>query len=226
MPTKAEARITQWSFSRWKDHEQCPQLVKFKHIDRVKLKDETKSPALLRGEVIHKEAEDYVKGIIRTVPKSLKLFGAEFRALRAAQAIAEGKWAMTVNWTPTEFFAHNVWCRVVLDAHHQVPQAKRTRVIDYKTGKIYGDNKLQLELYAIAGFAHYPNSEEVSTELWYLDQGEEKKEVYKRSDLPKLQKAWKQRVIPLLSERRFAPKPGDYCVRCAYSKRRNGPCKF
>jgi hypothetical protein len=221
--------ITSWSFSRYKEHKECPAKVKFKHIDKVKVST-PKSPALLRGEVIHKEGEDFLKGKIKLVPVSFKAFAKEMLELRKHQAIPEGKWGMTVAWTVIDFFDWaRCWCRLVLDAHY-CPTPKLARVIDFKTGRIYGDNEDQMELYALGGFSHYPNVDEVSTELWYLDQPRNATnplvKVYKRAQLPALQKKWRQNVIPLLSEKRFAPRPGDYCNRCDYSKRRGGPCNF
>ncbi len=227
MPVKVQKMFTAWSFSRWKDWNECPLKARFKHIDKVP-EPGPKAPALLRGEIIHKEAEDYTRGKLRTLPASLKLFAAEFKELRKMKAIAEGKWAMDIKWDVADFFDwKNAWCRVVLDAHYYVPKLKLANVIDHKTGKIYPDNGDQMELYAISGFAHYPMSVEVHTKLWYLDQGEEKVEKFTRGkDLPKLQAKWRKAVVPMLSDRKFLPRPGDYCGRCPFSQRKNGPCKY
>jgi hypothetical protein len=223
--------ITAWSFSRYKDHRECPAKAKYKHIDKLpEWPQGQKPPAMLRGEVIHKEGEDFLNGKMTKVPPSFQAFRKEMMELRKSKAITEGKWALTIKWTVTDFRDWTgAWVRLVLDAHY-CPTPKRARVIDFKTGRIYGDNEEQMELYALGGFAHYPQVEEVSTELWYLDQPRNadnpKVKIYKRKDVEKLKKKWRNNVIPILSEKRFAPRPGDYCTRCAYSKRRNGPCKF
>ena len=229
MPLKPVKQFTSWSFSRYKDWMECPLKAKLKHIDKVP--EGEKGPALLRGEVIHKEAEDFTRGKIRKIPASLKLFAKEFAHLKKMKAVAEGKWAMTVEWKPIDFFDWGkAWCRVVLDAHYYLPRPRRAVVIDHKTGKIYPDNQHQIELYVIAAFAHYETAQEVQPALWYLDQGEIRPEdarIYTRSkDLPKLQSKWKKNVIPLLTDRKFLARPGDYCSRCAYSNRRGGPCKY
>lgn len=224
MPSLPVRQFTAWSFSRWKDWAECPLKARLKHLD--KLPEGPKGPALIRGEQIHKLAEDYTKGLIARLPKELKLFSKEFAVLRKAKAVAEGKWAMTVQWKPTEFnnWTH-AWCRVVLDAHYQ-PKPRVTDVIDHKTGRIYPDNRDQMELYAIAGFAHYADTETVNTRLWYLDQGVEKAEKFTRKQVVVLQKKWREKVIPMLSDKKFIPRPGEQCARCAYSIRRGGPCKF
>jgi hypothetical protein len=228
MPIKPVKMITAWSYSRYNDHsgrDGCPARTKYKHIDKV---PETgpKSPALVRGEVIHKLAEDFLRGKIKKLPKELSLFPKEFAELRKMKAVPEGKWGMTVVWEPVDFFDWaNAWVRVVLDAHYK-PEPAVAKVIDFKTGKIYGDNQDQLELYALAGFAHYPDVDSISTELWYLDQGEIKDRQYNRKDVAKLQRKWRKNVIPILTDRKFLPRPGDYCGRCPYSQRKNGPCKY
>jgi len=228
MPTKPVKMFTAWSFSRWKDHSSptdgCPYRARLKHLDKVA--EGPKGPALIRGEQIHKLAEEYVKGTIEVIPTELALFKKEFATLRKKKATPEGKWAVDAAWGPVDFFDwEHAWLRVVLDAHFK-PTKATALVIDYKTGKIYGDNKDQMELYAIAGFAHYPEVDVVNTELWYLDQGEIKKETFSRGNVKTLKKKWLQKIIPLMTDRKFIPRPGDYCSRCAYSARKNGPCKY
>jgi hypothetical protein len=234
VPKKIAAAVKMflaWSFSRYKDHKECPAKAKYKHLDKLpEFADGNKPPAMLRGEAIHKEGEDYLRGKTRTVPASFKAFHKEMQELRKAKAIPEGKWGMSIKWTVADFFDWaGCWVRLVLDAHY-CPDKKTARVIDFKTGRIYPDNEEQMELYALGGFAHYPNAEVVSTELWYLDQPRNKEnpkvKLYTRGDVEKLKRKWRENVIPILSEKRFAPRPGDYCNRCAYSKRRDGPCKF
>lgn len=226
--------FTAWSFSRWKDHSDpvsgCPRRARLKHLD--KLPEGETSPAMARGGAIHKEAEDFVKGLVKKLPATLLNFAAEFKLLRQAKALAEGKWGLDVRWQPVGFTDWvRCWCRVVLDAHFR-PDPQTARVIDYKTGKVYGDNAEQLELYAVAGFAYYPDVERVETELWYLDQGlilpeKASDRVYvKKKELAALQKKWRERAIPLLTDKKFVPRPGAHCGRCAYSKARSGPCEF
>jgi hypothetical protein len=220
VPTKPIKQFTAWSFSRYHDHKECPRRAKLKHLDKVP--EGPKGPALIRGEHIHKLAEDFVGSKLKKLPSDLKNFTKEFVMLRKKKAVTEGKWAMTVGWKVCDFFDWaTAWCRVVLDSHYA--EKKRARVIDYKTGKIYGDNDEQMELYAIAGFEHYPDVDEIDTELWYLDQGELQKKTYRRKDLPALQKKWKRKVIPILTDKRFPPRPGQQCSYCAYSIRKHNP---
>lgn len=232
----AVRQFTAWSYSRYKDHRDCPRYAHWKHI--LKKPEGPKSPAMQRGGDIHKEGELYLLGKIKTVPKSFALFKKEMEALRKAKAIPEGKWALTVNWTVTDFFNWAAaWCRVVLDAHY-MPTRVKARVIDFKTGKVYIDDNLeQMDLYAPAAFLHYPTAEEVDVELWYLDQprGDGKisggvsnplVKTYRRAQLPALQKKWRAKVIPILTDKRFVPNPGRKCHWCDYSRAKGGECEY
>lgn len=223
MPTKPAKMFTAWSYSRCSVHDECPARAKYQFLDKIPQGE--KSPAMERGGVIDKEATEFLERRVKKLPASLKLFSREFAALLRAKAKAQVQWALTAAWQPTDWFGPQAWCRVVLDAHHKVGQAA-LKVVDFKTGKIYESNREQLELYALAGLANYPEVDEVETQLWYLDQGEIVQKSYLRSQLPALQKRWREKVIPILSDRRFVPRPGDYCRWCPYSKRKAGPCKF
>lgn len=220
--------FTSWSYSRYKDHKECPRKAKLKHLDKVP--EGERGPALIRGDDIHKKAEAFVKGKLKRLPPELNGFAAEFKELRKAKATAEGKWAMTVQWKAVDYFDWAMaWCRVVLDSH--LPKGKkRVQVNDYKTGRIYPDNEEQMELYSIAAFAHYPDADEAEVQLWYLDQPRDRNnpltKVYTRKHLPALQKKWRERSIPILTDKKFIPRPGDHCARCPYSVRKHkGPGK-
>jgi hypothetical protein len=87
----------------------------------------------------------------------------------------------------------------------------------------------QLELYAIAGMEHYPTAPRARTQLWFTDQGivhEENEAGYTRAKLPALKKAWEKRIIPMMSDTKFSPRPGNYCRWCHFSKAKGGPCVF
>ena len=191
------------------------------------------SPAMDRGSKIHKEAEVYIKAP-RTgmLPESLKLFSKEFGFLRKAKAVAEGRMAFDIQWRPlADYFDPRVWLRAVLDAHYdkKVGGKKRKVLIDFKTGKIYPDNEDQVELYGTTSLSQWPEVDEVEVQLYYLDQGvilPEKPRVFEREMLPMLQKKWDQKVIPLFTDKRFAPRPGGYCSYCWFSKKKQGPCQY
>jgi CRISPR/Cas system-associated exonuclease Cas4 (RecB family) len=229
MPTKPQLKgPTAWSYSRLNTYRQCPYRYKLTVIEKRK---EPESSALLRGQTIHKLAENYIKGISKSIAPELKTFTAEFKALKKFDVDAETQWAFTREWKTTEWFAYDVWNRMVIDAAALVKPKKKgsdiiLRVIDFKTGKVYGENEEQLGLYALGGMSRYPEVDAVETELWYLDQGEEKKIMFSREKVPELVEYWDKETKALFKDKTFAPRPGDHCRWCPFSKSKGGPCKY
>jgi hypothetical protein len=216
-----------WSWSRYKDHFRCPFYAKCRHLDKLA---EPKGPALERGGRIDGEANDFITGKLKALPESLKLFKKEFSELVKRKATAQMKWAVDRTWKLVDFFDWDrAWGRMVLDAHW-VGEVKKTmvaKVIDVKTGRVYEENEEQLELYAIPTLIAYPEVEVVQTELWYVDQGQiGGVRHFRREQLPMLTAGWEKRLVPMLTDTKFVPRPGDYCRRCHYRKSNDGPCKY
>lgn len=232
--------ITSWSISRFGVYDICPAKAYYKFILKL---PEPGSPAMERGSAIHKEAEDYLKGVgAAKLPKSLASLGSEFRALRAARrknpalVPVEETWAFRKDWTITTYNDWNgCWLRVKLD----VAERKGTEVVvsDVKTGRFRTDNvrdyERQLRLYAPAALIMFGGIPDVrvTARLLYVDEGviypEPKDAVsYVAADLPALKKEWEAAVKPMLSDTTFAPKANKYCKWCAYRKEVDGPCKY
>lgn len=236
--------IKAWSFSRWWTYETCPAQAGYKFVTKVPVKEEDDSPALVRGKQIHAEAEQYANGTLRSLPINLRLLEPEFKELRKLPGPSELQVAFTRAWGPAEWFDPRgitddlkAWCRVIID--RLVPASKNkgtVRVIDVKTGKIrensgYGE---QLELYALTGLLMEPKAKEATGELWFTDHGKiirpknaKGEEIrFGRDKIPELKAKWESRVIPMLNDTKFAPKPNVGCRWCPYSKAKKGPCKF
>jgi len=222
--------LTAWSYSRFNSYSTCP--MKFAYTVLMKIQDpQPKGPALLRGIEIHKEGEDYLvaKRKPKRVPASYQHFAEEMQQLRDMSPTVEQQWGFTKSWTPTGWFGGDVWVRNVLDVCVVYPDDTAV-VIDFKTGKKYGSNEDQMQLFAAVTFLKFPELQEVSTRLWYLDNADpEDNEVqidFKRSELPSIQKTWEQKVKPMFNDRKFPPRPGRYCSWCFLSKAKGGPCKY
>jgi len=223
------AVITAWSFSRWNTYETCPLKAKFLYIDKLREPD---NAAQARGTAIHKKAEDYVTGATTpTVPGELKFFAAEFKKLRKLGAQVELQWAFRSDWSPTDWFARDAWCRIKLDA--LVSIKGKVVLIDYKTGRQYPEHEDQLSLYALGGFCSLPLAKEIEAQDWYLDEGKLRPEQerilgedYQRSDMEALKKDWAKKTKLMLTDQNFKPKPGDGCRFCHFRKSNGGPCKF
>lgn len=222
MPTKPVARITAWSFSRWKDYEQCPRKAKYKHVDKLK---EPGSSAMQRGSDIHTLAERYLKAELPALPNELCLFTKEFKALQKKKPGVEAEWAFKDDWSRTDWFNKEAWLRIKVDAY-AFPKKKAMDVIDHKTGKPKDDHDLQLSLYAMGGFLIFPEVETITSRLWYLDAGKEDKAVFKRTELGGLRRDWLDRVKRMMTDTRFPACPGNYCRWCHFRKSNGGPCEY
>lgn len=241
MPTPVAAKFklpTAWSFSRYSVYKQCP--AKFKYQVLMKL-PEPKSDALTRGADIHTMAEAFIKGKLARMPLELTSFKDEFLRLKklykqkTSGLVVEDNWAFTAKWDATAWDDWlNCWVRIKLDcAFHTSPTSMT--VWDWKTGKLrpelHEEYLEQIELYALSALLLHEWLEEVKVELCYLDLGvvypdAEEPLIYTRADIPRLKKLWESRVKPMFKDKLFAPKPNDKCYWCAYSKAKNGPCKF
>lgn len=246
MPTKPKVTVekgkplvSSWSWSRYQIYCECPCAFKFQFIER---KEKPAGPAMARGREVHKTADAYVrapatgKGAVpKKIPDVLKNFTEEFKMLRKVKAITEDDARIGLNrsWNPVDYFDWtNCWLRVIIDAKYIKMIGKATKrlvIIDHKTGRVYEENKEQLDLSATAAFRAEPDVDEVEVQLWYLDQGvilPEKPLVFGRDGNEKQVEKWNKRVYPMFTDKRFVPNPGQHCHRCHYRKANGGPCKY
>lgn len=219
-------QIRQWSFSRWTLYERCPRQAKFKFLDR--LPDASpRSEALVRGEAIHKLAEQFVKGELKTLPQELKLVAKAVRDLRKKKAQAELELAVDASWKQTGWFDANVWARAKIDALSVVKDT--ADVVDHKTGRFKpGDAGYaqQLELYGAFVLSHHEDVTHVNARLLFIDHGKDVARSFHRDELGQLKKVWLKRVEPMLNDTVFPPRPGQACGWCPYSKSKGGPCEY
>lgn len=231
---KGIMKLVSWSFSRLKNYRTCPLKAKFAYIDKLK---EPTNDAMARGSHIHKLAEQYVLGSIKRLPKELKLFDDEFKAVKKAiknkeiMVFAESQAAFDNKWKVCDWFGAAVYCRMVLDlVYYKIKEPETVYIIDYKTGKIREENLEQLDLYALGIFLKFPLAQKVVAEFWYLDQDSQEAwvsvEYTRDKDLKRLQKYWDKEVKPYLNDRTFAPRPNALCGWCNFSKAKGGTCQY
>lgn len=222
--------VRSWSFSALKTFEACPYRT---YISKVKRIPEPSGPAADRGSKIHDLAENYVNGNIEKLPAELNKFENEFVELRklheAGQVELEGEWGFTIDWEPTHWLNDFCWLRVKLDALVKENETS-ARVIDYKTGKRYGNeltHSQQCLLYAIASFMRHPELEYVKTELWYLDQEETATFNYTREEAMEFLPGFHTRGIAMTTCVDFDPKPHkETCRWCSYKKGEFPECRW
>lgn len=221
--------VTAWSYSRYADYKKCPLSFKLKYLDKLAT---TGSPAMERGNVIHKMAEDYVKATKKVkLPPELKTVATEIEHCRSMGAIAELPWGFRNDWSWTgrnDWFGSDVWFRMKADV--AVVYDDNTLLVgDWKTGRKYFENEDQIELFGAASLMRFPDATEVDVRLWYTDQpagDNEVQRVYTRKDGEAIRKTWEKRALPMFKDKRWAPTPNDKCRWCDFSKAKGGPCKF
>ena len=131
--------VRAWSYSALKVFEECPYRT---YISRVKGVKEVSGPAADRGTQIHQYAEDYVNGTMGEMADELFKFKDEFEELRSlyidAKVELEGDWGFNIDWDVVGWMEKATWARIKLDALVQQDETS-ARVIDYKTGKKWGN---------------------------------------------------------------------------------------
>lgn len=221
-------RFTAWSLSRLKQWEECPRHARLVHLDRL---PEPKGPALENGIRVHALASEYLSGRLKPLPNELARFQEPFATLRKKKATPDIRLALDSLWRPVDWFDQTVRLRMILDALTITGRGRRGRhVIDFKTGRVRDQvDKDQLELYGMGVMAANPTVNIVTSELWYLDAG------LKRPDPPfetaravaeGLRSVWEERAAPLLTDGKFAPRPGNHCRWCHFRTSNGGPCEY
>jgi RecB family exonuclease len=220
--------IKSWSYSRLLDFEQCPYRAFLKIVERL---PDPSTPAADRGTQIHTAAENYVNGSGDLVSE-MNDFAAEFASLRdlykEGKVSLEGEWALNKDWEPCDWKDRSAWSRMKLDAC--VFMNKTTAcVIDYKTGKKYGNeikHAEQGQLYALGVFVRYPQIQQAEVEFWYLDQNDILPARYTRAEAINLMRAFEKRARAMTTATEFPPNPNIFtCKWCPYSPRAGGQCK-
>lgn len=230
--------IKTWSFSRLKDFERCRFLAKLKYIDKIPEPERPLKPGQTehandRGTRIHEAAELFVKDNQIALIPELKKFEAEFNELRAlfndGKVILEQEWAIDKDWSPVAWVSDTTWNRAKLDAFVFVSETE-ARAIDYKTGKKFGNEVAhadQLQLYQLLSFMRYPKLQQITVELWYIDQGpnETTKMKFTREQGLRFFKNFNDRGLSVTSCETFPPNPNSFsCKWCPYGPKGTGHC--
>ncbi len=227
--------ISSWSHSKLGDFEKCKFLAWLKHDQKIPEPERPLPPGKTehandRGTRIHQACEDYVNGKADAQIKEMAKFAAEFEHLRhlylSGIVSLEGEWAVDQNWVPTDW--RTGWHRSKVDAI-VLPDKYSAIVIDYKSGKRFGNeikHAEQTQLYALNAVLRYPEIEEVTTELWYLDVDELTRATYTRAQILRFKPGFDKRGTALTTCTSFPPNPNVYsCQWCQYGPWNGGQCK-
>lgn len=244
-----QVNLKAWSFSRLSLYESCPYRAKLQYIDKIPEPDRPLPPgktehANERGSRIHEQAEFYVQGKTDELLPELLHFKHEIEHLRSVyeadpEAVScEGLWTFDNAWLPCPVDAFDrIWLRVIIDALVWLSPTE-VIVIDYKTGKKFGNelkHAQQMTLYALAVAMKYPEVETIHTELWYLDQNDITYQRYLKNQAEAFLKNFNLRALTLNEDLTFKPKANSSsCKFCPYGKEehsnkwvtKTGDCQF
>lgn len=230
-----KAPIKAGSFSIIKDFETCPFRVFLAKVEKEpepEIDDDPNHP-LIRGDRIHKEAEAFIRG---EGPLTRDLRRVEGRLNELKEKYQDGvieveqKWGFNRDWEPVDFFADDVWLRVICDVVEHL-DTNQIWVEDWKSGRSFGNevkHTQQKQLYGIAAMMRYPQVQHVGASMQYVDEGKEKKSRYNRDALPQLLERWTKRIEALTSAITFPPKPSrGACRFCPFGPSNGtGACAY
>lgn len=212
-----------WSYSALNAFETCPR--RYYLVNRSKKVREPQSAATLHGNEVHNAIANYVKGSA-PLPDKYSPYRQYADKVKTASGkiVIEEKLALNRNFSPTTYFAKDVWVRAVLDAG--VIGTKTGVLLDWKTGRRKPDNE-QLKLFAAVGFSAYPYIQTFKTGFVWLAENKIDTEVFHKEDAPKI---WKefivrvQRLEDAVEADTFPPRPSGLCRKhCPVGKEN---CEF
>lgn len=208
--------IVPWSFSKMKAFEQCPK--KFYHLKVAKDYTEPETSAMRYGTEFHLACEEYIRDG-KPLPLRFEYAKAGLDALnrKEGEKLCEYEMGVTESLEPCDFKAPDVWFRGIVDLLILDRAKNLAWVIDYKTGKSarYAD-KDQLELMALATFAHFPEIKEVKAGLLFVVPKKLIKAKYRVEDKSSLWDKWKasfDNICVAFESDTFNPKPSGLCKR-------------
>lgn len=212
-----------WSHTSLETFNQCPKKWFHKYILKEK---EPSSPALERGNYVHKSIENYLLNKA-AMPDDLAGFAplvnsVESKVNLGGKIHIEYKMGLTEQLYAAEFFSKNVWARASADV--VIVDGRKALVIDWKTGKVREKEK-QLKILAMFLFRHIPSLQEITACNIWLEHGKGG-EVYKFYN-EKESEYWSglkpeiQAVEKAVENNQFECKPSPLCGWCFVKD-----CKF
>jgi PD-(D/E)XK nuclease superfamily len=228
-------QVTSWSHSKLGEFEKCKYRTFLMHVEKVPepprpLPKGKTEHANDRGTRIHQAAEDYVRGLRGDIIPELGAFASHIEMLGIlfddGKVSMEGEWGLDQNWDPTEW--KGAWHRAKVDVivHFDPTEAL---VIDYKSGRKFGNeikHGEQMQLYAVGAFSRFPHLENVTTELWYVDQDEVTTLKFTRSQALRFKPRFHSRGLALTTCTDWPTNANIHsCKWCMYGPWGTGNCK-
>jgi CRISPR/Cas system-associated exonuclease Cas4 (RecB family) len=213
------------SYSRIADARLCLLKFKGKYIEKwpnMIMRDDQKSPALVRGGNIHKALDEYVKTKLRgEVPQSLmpevnRLAPLIDQIMVNYNVNTEKQIAIDENFKEVSWFDKKAYFRVIMDL---VGFGRDLLLIDHKTGKFADyegsmDCLGQLHMSALVGMSLWPEYEECKCLYIFVDHKKVIPVKFDRSNLEPMKKKLVEEHALINAETEFAPTKNRYCHFC------------
>lgn len=219
-------QLPSWSYSMLDMFANCPRQAYHRYILKEK---GVETEAQRKGNEFDRAVEDRLKHGTPLPAEYQKYEGyaASLHDTPDAQLYAQLKLGIKRDFTPSDFFGKEVWGRGVLDValvkKCSVGVPNVAVITDWKTGKNsenkpYSNGGLQLKIFTLLLFCHFPGVEKVTAfNLWLKDMEVGKIYTYSRDDRAAL---WREVLVRVMAmEKAFAAQswpemPGPLCGYC------------
>lgn len=196
------------SFSSLSKFVNCPRMYEAQYITK-EFRD-TGSEATRKGEIIHKELEQYIKGETDKQPVAAPVDGLHevLRGLKASGLPVEVEQDLAIkrDLTPCGFWDKDAYLRGKLDVVVYLPDLTLGK--DWKSGK-RRNNNFQASTYALLLHSHAPGSN-VQIFFDYLEKGRDKPIEPTHNDMMEVIKT----AMAIDESTVFPPKPSGLCRWC------------
>jgi hypothetical protein len=214
------------SWSRISDYRLCPAKFKKKYIEKLpnfQLKDEDKSPHLVRGGNVHKQLEKYVIQKLcgevpePTMPEVIKTAPLIDKIMENYNVLPENQIAIDEYFNRVSWYDKNAYFRVIYDL---IGFGKDLLLGDYKTGKFADysgslDEMGQLHMAGVVGMALWPEYDECSSLYIYVDHRRTVPCTFSRKDsFDRMKENLIKEHENINSDEDFLEKKNKYCGWC------------
>lgn len=221
-------KVKAWSHSAWATYEQCPLKYKLEKIDKLA---KPEGPALERGRKIHDDIANVIQH--QRDPALYRedfqyhhdLIDQLFNAYAEGAVVVEQQWGFNETWKPTGWFGSDIWVRAIVDALITYDDMT-AEVVDWKTGKRYGSNDDQMEIFAVTTGQKLKDYGTITTRLAYVDSNEQEIVDWTPHDRELLKDKWTEKVQPMFHDTEWLPRPNDKCRFCPFAKDKGGQCRY
>lgn len=213
------------SWSRISVYRQCPRQFEAKYITK-QYPDESDNPAFTKGNMVHKQLEDYINSLKgKKVKSSMGLIAIAvkpiidsfFRRFVPEDIHAEKQLALDHNYKECDWFASAdvVKWRAIIDMLVKI-RCDRLYVNDFKTGKVreYAEERGQLHLTSMLLFELYPEIESITCSYLFTEHKESRVVTFQRAEHVANKAAFDLEWALINEDTDFDAKKNKYCHFC------------